>query len=82
MVDKVEKSPWESIHDFRSRSEFERFESWMQDEIRNLRAREVAVGSSYAGTTLSEKWFVHMGSGEVWRLVWPDPPFRGVFERV
>ena len=73
------KCPWEKINDFRSLLEFNRFVHWVSENI----AMEIPVKSPYAGaTSLDEKWFIHIDSGEVWRLVWPDPPFTGVFEQV
>lgn len=31
---------------------------------------------------LNERWYRNTSTGEVWRLVDPDGPFRGVWERV
>lgn len=75
--------PWESIEDFQSRAEFDRFLAWMNSHVTNGEAIEVEVAAPYLGaTTFMEKWFQHVGSGEVWRLVWPDGPFTGLFEQV
>lgn len=75
--------PWEKIDNFRSPSEFKRFTQWLDERIRDGEAKEVSVQSPYAGaTSLQEKWVVHVESGDIWRLVWPDPPFVGVFEPV
>ena len=81
-MDREMSSPWERIDDFRSLGEFEHFLSWMQQQLNDGTAQEVPVRSHYIGANFSEKWFRHVGSGEVWRLVWPDIPFTGVFERV
>lgn len=44
---------------------------------------EVPVEKPYSGSSLIEqKWFRHVLSGQVWRLVYPDPPLEGVFEPV
>jgi hypothetical protein len=76
-------SPWERINDFESLYEFDRFVDWMTDQTKAGVAEEVAVHLPYIGaTTFREKWFRHVPTGETWRLVWPDAPFRGVFERV
>lgn len=83
MDSKIAACPWDPIHDFRSYAEFDRFVEWMNTQIASGIAEEISVSSHYIGSTsLSEKWFKHVGSGIVWRLVWPDPPFTGVFEPV
>jgi hypothetical protein len=77
------KCPWEKIDDFRSLSEFNRLVHWMNVQVSENAAQETPVRSPYAGaTSLQEKWFIHVDSGDIWRLVWPDPPFTGVFEPV
>lgn len=77
------KCPWEIINDFRSLLEFNRFVQWMNEQVNANVAREIAVRSPYASSTsLNEKWFFHIDSGEAWRLIWPDPPFTGIFEPV
>jgi hypothetical protein len=74
---------WEKINDFRSLNEFDRFVDWITAQANAGAAQEVAVQAPYIGSsTFQEKWFRHVPSGETWRLVWPDPPFRGVFERI
>ena len=77
------KCPWEKIDDFRSFSEFNRFFAWINEQVSANAAREIPVRSQYAGaTSLKEAWFLHIESGDIWRLVWPDPPFTGVFEPI
>jgi len=75
--------PWEKISDFQSMSEFNRFVDWMNEQVRAGHAEEVPVRMPYIGATaFREKWVRHIESGEIWRLVWPDAPFAGVFEVV
>ena len=77
------KCPLNKIDDFQSLSEFHSFVHWIDEQVLAKTVRELPVKTPYAGaTTLTEKWFFHVDSGEVWRLVWPDPPFTGVFELV
>lgn len=79
----MKKGAWEKIDGFQSSIEFDRFIQWMSEQVTSNAAREVPVAKAYAGaTTLAEKWFMHIESGAIWRLVWPDPPFTGVFEAV
>ena len=76
------ESHWEPIAGFQSPSEFQRFERWIADQVSAGIATEVPVVAPYWGTTLRERWHRHVASEEVWRLVSPDFPFRGIFERV
>lgn len=75
--------PWENIEGFQSRAEFDRFVAWMNGQVASGESIEVEVAAPYlSATTFTEKWLQHVRSGEVWRLVWPDDPFTGLFERV
>jgi hypothetical protein len=75
--------PWEPIEDFHSRAEFERFHLWMKSQIEAGSADETPVAKPYLGAeTFTEKWFQHRESNSIWRLVWPDGPFTGLFEPV
>jgi hypothetical protein len=41
----------------------------------------IAVEAPYGSLMFDEKWY-KLSSGQVWRIVSPDYPFKGVFERV
>jgi len=74
---------WEEISNFRSLIEFRRFVTWMEQQITAGLATEVPVGNPYSGAaSLTEKWFRHIESGQIWRLIWPDGPFCGLFKQV
>jgi len=46
-------------------------------------ARRVPLDPQRAwGTAWDEHWYECVSTGEIWRLVAPDPPFRGVFKKV
>jgi hypothetical protein len=75
--------PWEKIDDFQALSEFERLASWISAQVELGQADEVAVTKPYLdATSFEEKWFKHRLTGQIWRVVWPDFPFTGLFERV
>lgn len=75
--------PWEKIDDFQSLSEFNQFVDWMSSQTKSGTAIEVPVLRPYIGaTSFREKWYRHIASGKIWRLVWPDAPFTGVFEPI
>ena len=74
---------WEEVNAFQSLIEFNRFVDWMTAQTKSGAAEEVAVRAPYIGSaTFREKWFRHVPSGDTWRLVWPDVPFKGVFEPI
>jgi hypothetical protein len=78
-----EVSTWEAIDDFKSLSEFNRFVSWMNEQVATGEAVEVEVAAPYLDApSFTEKWFTHARGGQTWRIVWPDGPFTGLFERV
>lgn len=80
--DTIPAEDWDEIHGFVSPGEFERFRRWITGALDQQRLIEVPVEERYSSsTTFDEHWY-RAASGSVWRLVAPDPPFRGVFERV
>ena len=75
--------PWEAVASFRSPVEFPSFERWMTGQVSAGMARQVPVGAPYLDDAACiEVWYLHLRSREVWRLVWPEPPFSGVFVQV
>lgn len=79
----MKNCPWETIDDFRSLIEFERFGKWIDEQTVAGEALQVEVIRPYLDApAFREKWYCHAASGEVWRLVWPDGPFTGLFEQV
>lgn len=76
-------SRWEEIRGFVSPGEFDRFVQYLERQIAAGVAREVDCEPDYGpGQLFGGRWFRDLESGEVWRLVPPDPPFTGVWERV
>jgi hypothetical protein len=72
--------PWEEILGFRNFSEVDDFKNWMREQIELGKAQEIQVNQWYLGDPPPvERWFKHLASGEIWRLVEPDPPFYGIF---
>lgn len=73
---------WDEIHGFTSPGEFVRFQQWIADAVAEGALTEVPVDSVYSGSSLFDERWYRAASGTVWRVVAPEPPFRGVFERV
>jgi len=70
--------PWEKIESFVSPGEFERFTRWMEYQIAEGKAEEVPVLIEYQ-VIQGARWFKHIGSGAIWRLVPADGPLRPGF---
>ena len=73
---------WEEISEFQSYSEFKKFNDWIESQIIEGTALEVSVKDLYAIAGLEERWFQCISSKCVWRLVYPDGPFRGYWGAV
>jgi hypothetical protein len=78
--------PWEEIDGFSSLAEFRSFERWLIGQVSGGLARQIPVASAYrhgeSGIVLVEVWYLHLQSREAWRLVWPEPPFDGIFKKI
>jgi hypothetical protein len=72
----------EKIDQFRSPQEFLRFENWIAGEIGSGAASETPVLHYFAGENFQERWFEFHSANEVWRLVYPDGPFKGYWGKV
>jgi len=75
---------WEAIHGFVTPGEFKRFCSWIESQIVAGMAEEIPVGriNMAMPAGFEERWFKCCTSGEVWRRVTPEFPFRGLWEPV
>jgi hypothetical protein len=80
--------PWEEVDAFVSLAEFRSFERWMLGQVSGGLARQVQVDAPYRHTdglgdiVVAEVWYLHVQSRETWRLVWPEPPFDGIFKKI
>lgn len=75
---------WEEIHGFESPGEFQRFCVWLQAQIQSGAVEEVEINREDMSMPFGfeEKFFRCKASGEVWRRVTPEFPFRGLWEAV
>jgi len=73
---------WEEIHGFYSPSEYKIFCLWLMGQVETGQVEEVEVSVFSADVPygVSERWFACKQSGEVWRLIAPEAPFRGAWE--
>jgi hypothetical protein len=69
------------IHGFGSPQHFSEFQGQLEDAVLAGELAPVDVEDRYGSLMFEEKWY-RLSSGEIWRLVSPDFPFKGVFRRV
>ena len=75
--------PWEEISSFDSRSEFEAFRTYLEKQIHENVVVEVEGNPDYQRDMVyGGRWFKYLPTGEIWRLVDPDFPYRGAWEPV
>ena len=73
----------EAIHGFDSLSEFKRFAEFIETQVREGIAAERPADPNYGkGEVYGGRWFEEIDTGQIWRLVEPDFPFRGLWEKV
>ena len=70
----------EKIDGFHSIGEFERFQRYIDGLLKDGDLFEVPVHTKYAG--FIERWYKCSGCQQTWRLVYPDFPFKGIFDIV
>ncbi len=79
----METTVWYEIRGFQSPNEYSRFVRYVEDKVKAGVAQEIPPLLSYQkGCLVGGRWFMDAGSGEIWRLIPPDFPFKGVWERV
>ena len=72
---------WQPVVHFGSLQEYEDLLKSIGAQVASGAASDKALDSTRAwGSAWDEKWFQCVETGEVWRLVGPDPPFRGIFK--
>lgn len=74
---------WEEIHGFSSPNEYDRFIKYIEAQVGQGQAEEILPDPCYAaGEIYGGRWFKDRYSDQVWRLVAPDFPFKGLWEPV
>jgi hypothetical protein len=74
---------WKEVRGFSSLSEFSQFVRYIEEQVSSGIAEEIPADANYGrGEIFGGRWFKNNDSGEVWRLVEPDFPFTGLWERV
>ena len=75
------KPGWRTISGFRSGLHFEAQQAWLTKQVDSGLASSEPVIRPYLDGAFRETWYRDTKNRR-WRLVLPDPPFGGFFERV
>jgi len=74
---------WVTVDAFRSLAEYKKLLSELEAGVAAGLVEQVPADPAKGwGTAFKEQWFRCLGDHEIWRLVAPDPPFPGVFDRI
>ena len=73
----------EEIRGFTTPAEYKRFCAYINGQVASGVASERSPDPHYQkGMISGGRWFEDVETNEIWRLVPPDFPFRGVWEKV
>ena len=74
---------WYEIDGFSSPGEYDRFCAYLRRQVDARVAEPVAADPQYGpGEIYGGRWYLNRETGEIWRLVPPDFPFKGLWEKV
>ncbi len=77
------ESVWAPIRGFASLGEYGRFKKYIEGQVSAGVATEIPPDPTYGpGELFGGRWFVENDTQEIWRLIEPDFPFKGVWEPV
>jgi hypothetical protein len=77
------KCDWEEIRGFTSPGEYQRFVRYIEGLVSSGYVEEVPVDPAYGpGLIYGGRWFANKNTGQIWRLVEPDFPFKGLWEQI
>ena len=79
----VKNCGWETVDGFASESEYRQLLTQLNEQVQAGAAKQIAIPSGQGwGTAWKENWYLCPESNDIWRLVAPDPPFRGIFKLI
>ena len=74
---------WTAIDRFESLAHYQEFLAWITKQVSDGRVKLVPVDPAKAwGSAWDEHWYQCVSTKETWRLVAPEPPFRGIFKQL
>lgn len=72
---------FEKVDGFHSPWHFEKFQASIEQMISCGLVKEISVKEGYSIVKYEERW-IQCPNGDIWRMVTPDFPFPGLFEKV
>lgn len=74
---------WEEIHGFETPGKYRQFLDYLEELKHSGQIEEISSDPNYhRGLIYGGRWFKCNQTGEIWRLVPPDIPFKGIWEPV
>lgn len=73
---------WITIESFASFDEYDQIRASIEEQVRQGLVTEERVKKPYSGIEWDEHWYRCLADKQTWRLVAPDPPFKGLFKPV
>ena len=74
---------YKEIHGFNSPGEYDRFVEYIEGQVKAGYLKELEPDQEYGkGEIFGGRWYENVDSGDIWRLIPPDIPFRGLWEPV
>jgi len=73
----------EEIDEFKTLGEYEKFMLYLKRQVQKKNLEEVETDENYEkGLIYGGKWYRCIGCKKIWRLIPPDFPFKGLWEKV
>jgi hypothetical protein len=73
----------EEINGFETPGEYERFRKYIDEQVAGGALIKVEADSNYEkGLIYGGEWFKCTTCNETWRMIPPDFPFRGLWEKI
>jgi len=74
---------WQEIDLFTSLDEYKVLKKCIENSVQTGNTEEIKPDPDcIPGYFYGERWFLHQETGEIWRLVPPDFPFRGYWKKL
>jgi hypothetical protein len=74
---------WSAIDRFESLAHYQEFLAALSTQVADGRVKVLPVDPAKGwGSAWDEHWYQCLASNETWRLVSPEPPFRGIFKKL
>ncbi|MDO9162194.1 MAG: hypothetical protein Q8N35_05435 [Methylococcaceae bacterium] len=71
---------WEEVNGLCLINEYSRFVKYIEAQLAQGQTEEQTADPNYgAGEIYGGRWFKDIYSGQIWRLVAPDFPFKGLW---